>query len=102
MYHVNNIDKVVAFRRWDQGGAGDDVIVVANFSSKTFTNYRIGLPAEGTWKLRLNSDWNGYSPDFANTPACDMTGHAGCYDHQPCHGEIAIGPYSVLIFSQDR
>ena len=28
---MNDDRKVLAFRRWDEGGAGDDVIVAANF-----------------------------------------------------------------------
>src|ERR1022692_10360 len=24
VYHINNLDKVIGFHRWDQGGVGDD------------------------------------------------------------------------------
>ena len=30
VYHVNDTDKVFAFHRWENGGAGDDVVVIAN------------------------------------------------------------------------
>ena len=100
VHHVNDVDKVVAFRRWDRGGARDEVIIVANFSSRAFTNYRVGFPDAGRWALRLNSDWAGYSPDFGSTPSYDVEAWPGSYDHLPCHGEVAIGPYSVLIYSQ--
>ena len=33
--HVNEADKVIAFHRWDRGGPGDDVVVVANFANRT-------------------------------------------------------------------
>jgi 1,4-alpha-glucan branching enzyme len=36
VFHVNNNDKLVAFHRWDRGGAGDDVVVLANFSNTAF------------------------------------------------------------------
>jgi len=99
--HVNDRGKVVAFHRWDRGGAADEVIVVANFSSQTYTNYRIGLPHAGDWKLRLNSDWNGYSKDFGNFASSDLRAYVGAYDNYLNHGELSIAPYSVLIYSQD-
>ena len=47
IFHVNEADKVIAFHRWDQGGPGDDVVVVANFANRSHEGYRIGLPREG-------------------------------------------------------
>jgi Alpha amylase, C-terminal all-beta domain len=43
--HVNDVDKVLAFHRWDRGGTGDDVVVVANFANRSYPSYRVGLPA---------------------------------------------------------
>lgn len=100
--HCNDSMNMIAFRRWDQGGPGDDVLVVANFSADRRENYRVGFPAEGYWKLRLNSDWEGYSTAFTGTSGGDVTAHADNYDNLPASAEVSIGPYSVLIFSQDR
>jgi 1,4-alpha-glucan branching enzyme len=100
VFHVNNSAKVVAYHRWDQGGAGDDVIVVANFSNTAFNNYTIGLPQAGTWRVRFNSDWVGYDSAFGNHPAWDFTGYQGSYDGMPCNGTLTIGPYTVLVLSQ--
>lgn len=102
VHHVNDHDKLVAFHRWDEGGPGDEVIVVANFSSRPLHNYRIGLPRPGLWTLRLNSDWNGYSSDFQNFPSFDMEGQSSDYDGYPNSGELSIAPYSFLVFSQDK
>src|SRR5271170_7485144 len=66
IFHVNNDAKVIAFHRWNNGGSGDDVIVVANFSTNPFPSYNIGFPSDGTWYLRFNSDWQAYCPDFGN------------------------------------
>ena len=101
IFRVHESDKVIAFHRWDQGGPGDDVVVVANLANRTHEHYRIGLPREGLWKLRLNSDWQGYSDDFANFASTDVSAAAGEFDGCPCHAKVGIGPYSVLIFSQD-
>ena len=73
VFHVNNNDKLVAFHRWMNGGAGDDVIVVCNFKDQSWGKYRIGLPRPGVWKVRFNSDWEGYSEDFGNFFSPDVT-----------------------------
>ena len=100
-HHVNNNDKVVAFHRWDQGGNGDDVIVVCNFKNQQWNDYRIGLPSDGVWKVRFNSDWNGYSSDFGNFYTPDVTGENSAYDGMNFSGIIRIPPYSTLILSKD-
>lgn len=103
VYHLNENDKVMAYHRWQDGGSGDDVIIVLNFSTNTFPSYTIGFPRPGTWYVRFNSDWNGFGPDFGNTPGYDTTsGRAvwGDTDGLFAAGNIGIGPYSALILSQ--
>ena len=100
VFHVNNSAKVIAYHRWDQGGAGDDVIVLANFSNTAFTNYTIGLPAGGTWRVRFNSDWSGYDSAFGDHPALDCTAQQGAYDGLPYNGTLSLGPYTAVILSQ--
>jgi len=100
VFHVNDTDKVIAFHRWDRGGAGDDVVVIANFSSRAFRSYDLGLPRGGTWKVRFNSDWRGYSSAFDGTESNDLTAWSGGRDGLGYHGTAAIGAYSVVILSQ--
>ena len=100
-FHTNNGAKVVAFHRWDQGGSGDDVIVILNFRDQAWNDYRIGLPRGGVWKVRFNSDWNGYSQDFGNFYSPDVTANGGGADGLDFSGTFSIAPYSVLILSQD-
>ena len=100
VFHVNDERKVIAFHRWDKGGVADDVVVVANFSHESQESYITGFPAAGSWKLRFNSNWQGYSEDFQGDPSSDVETQQGAYDGFPFHGVFAIGPYSVLIFSQ--
>ncbi|MFW5652670.1 MAG: alpha-amylase family glycosyl hydrolase [Planctomycetota bacterium] len=101
VFHVNDNDKVIAYHRWDQGGRGDDVIVVMNFSNQTFYNYNFGLPRDGVWRVRFNSDWNGYSADFGNFFTPDVTARSGRKDNLPYNGNIDIAPYTAVILSQD-
>lgn len=99
-HHVNNGDKVVAFHRWHSGGPGDDVVVMANFRNQNWSSYRIGLPRAGVWRVRFNSDWNGYDPSYANWPAVDVTAQAIPYDGMPYSANLSIGAYSALVLSQ--
>ena len=102
VYHLHEDRKLIAFHRWEKGGPADDVVVVANFFHEPQQGYVIGFPAEGVWRLRLNTDWQGYSEDFSNCTSNDVLAEAGVCDGLPFHGTISIGPYSVLIFSQDN
>lgn len=43
VHHVNEGGRVLAYHRWEWGGARDDVIVVANFSHRGYHNYVVGL-----------------------------------------------------------
>lgn len=101
VHHVNNTDKLVAFHRWDSGGAGDDVIVVANFSSTGYSSYNIGFPSSGTWKVRFNSDWNGYDTGFGNWSSNNTTAVSGAKDGMSYNANVGIGPYTVIILSKD-
>ena len=100
VYHLNDERKLLAYHRWDKGGPADDVVVVANFLNEPQDGYVIGFPAAGTWKLRFNSDWQGYSENFEGYRSTDVATEPGEYDGFPFRAALSIGPYSVLIFSQ--
>ena len=101
VHHVNNSDKVVAWHRWDQGGNGDDTVVVLNFGNRGYNNYQIGFPRTGLWRVRFNSDWNGYDGSFGNWFSYDTQADGAPGDSMPASGNIGLGPYSAIIFSQD-
>ena len=112
-FHQNQADNVIAYHRWHQGGPGDDVVVVVNLSHLAHENYKLGFPSPGTWRLRLNSDSSGYSRAFGNQACSDVVAAAERSDQSqdagtaprdgfPAVGTINIGPYSVLVFSQDQ
>jgi 1,4-alpha-glucan branching enzyme len=101
VHRIDEERKLVAFHRWDAGGPGDDVVVVANFSHVAREVYRIGFPRPGLWKLRLNTDWIGYSDDFANFPSTDVEAAEVECDGKKWSAEVGIAPYSLLVFSQE-
>jgi 1,4-alpha-glucan branching enzyme len=100
VFHVDDTNKVIAFHRWDHGGAGDDVVVVLNFGGTAFPQYDLGLPRGGTWKVRFNSDWQGYDPSFAGTPSNDTLASSGNRDGLAYQATIGIGAYSAVVLSQ--
>ena len=101
VFHVNNWDKLIAFHRWGDGGHRDDVIVIANFANRSYDYYNLGFPREGLWRVRFNSDWVGYSPDFGNHQSFDAVAGPGARDGLPYNGGVSIAPYTALILSQD-
>ncbi|NUN51886.1 MAG: alpha amylase C-terminal domain-containing protein [Planctomycetaceae bacterium] len=100
VHHVNNTNKVIGFHRWQNGGTGDDVIVVANFSGQGFSSYNLGFPSGGTWYVRFNSDWNGYDSSFGNWNSYNTYANYGWKDGMSHNANIGIGPYSVVILSK--
>ncbi len=102
--NVQRIDenlKLLAYHRFDHGGPGDDVVVVVNLQHRPIPTYRLGFPRGGTWQLRLNTDWRGYSDDFGDFASGDVDATAGDYDGLRFSAEVAIGPYTALVFSQN-
>ena len=100
VHHTNNTSKLIAYHRWDQGGPGDDVIVLLNFSGNSFPVYNVGFPRSGTWHVRFNSDSNLFDASFGNYGSTSVQAYASGSDGMPCTGSLSIGPYSALILSQ--
>jgi 1,4-alpha-glucan branching enzyme len=100
VFHVNNTAKVIAYHRWWVGGPGDDVVVVANFSNQGFTNYNIGMPRAGRWRVRFNSDWTGYDASYDGWATPDVNAAAGVKDGLAYNANVSVGRYSIVIFSQ--
>jgi 1,4-alpha-glucan branching enzyme len=92
--HLDTEGDVLAYHRWDKGGPNDDVVIVINFTNRVLNDYSIPLPRNGTWRARFNSDWKGYSPDFKGIEMTDVTAENNT-------AALHIGPYSVVILSQD-
>ncbi|MFO7662664.1 MAG: alpha-amylase family glycosyl hydrolase [Chloroflexota bacterium] len=101
VYHGNQEQKVMAFHRWADGGPGDSTVVVVNMSSQTLTDYQVGFPAAGEWRLRFDSHAADYSEDYDGQVSGDAVASEEPYDGQPASARIAIGPYTGLIFTLD-
>lgn len=102
VFHCNEEARVVGWRRWAEGGPGDDVVVLANFSSTPYESYLLGMPTDGVWRLRFSSDDASYSTFFDGFPSADVDATLTPRDGQPARAELSIGPYSLVVYSQDQ
>ena len=103
--HVIRVDKekkIIAYNRFQNVVKGDVTVVILNFSDNGYTDYRIGFAEPGLWKIRFNSDWDGYDKDFGDFETLDTEAVQGECDGMPFNANIAIAPYSAVILSQDR
>lgn len=101
IFHLNNIAKVMAFHRWQNGGAGDDVVVVLNFSAHTFHEYMIGVPRFGEWHIRFLSTQAIYATDFEHEGANFVTAVEMPTEKMPYQTAVALPAYTAMILSQN-
>jgi 1,4-alpha-glucan branching enzyme len=101
VHHRSDAANVLAYHRWEAGGPRDDVIVVANLSTVPQPDYRIGVPREGRWRVRFNSDWAGYDPEFESLASHDSDSVAEPRDGMGWSIRVGVGPYASVILSQD-
>ncbi len=99
--HADDETKVLAFHRWDRGGPGDDVVVIANLADRPVADLRIGLPAPGRWRVRLNTDSSVYSLEFGGHEAFDTDADGVPADGQAQSALMSVGPYSMVILSRE-
>ena len=90
--------KLIAFRRFENEG-DDGVIVVLNFRTEP-QDFTFGIPEGGEWRLRVNTDWDGYSRDFGGHASGDLFVHEGEHEGYPCSASVSVGPYSALVFTR--
>jgi 1,4-alpha-glucan branching enzyme len=100
VFHTDNGNKTLAYHRWENGGPGDDVVVVANFSNVPIESLNIGFPRGGTWHVLFNSGAKVYDPGFVNGDSFDTQANPGSKDGLNFNGNVGVGSYSVVIFLQ--
>ncbi len=97
VHHVNQVDKVVAFYRWDAAGPGDDVIVIANFAERRHEAYSIGAPVGGTWEVVFDGDAPVYHESYEGSGATEAEATPTPLDGMPASLTVGLAPYSALI-----
>ena len=78
-----------------RGSDGSLLACVANFSAVPHEDYRLGLPAEGTWEETLNTDADGYYGsgvgNLGSVQANDQPWHG-----QPASTTLVVPPLGTL------
>ena len=75
-------------------------MVIANFTGSAEDNMMVGFPASGTCETRFNSDSKTYSSLFSGTGSASVKANGAAYSGMPYSGKVTIGPYSLVILSQ--
>lgn len=84
--------KLLTWRRYLPGRAGQDIYVVANFGGEPIEDHPVYFPQSGEWTLLLNTDDTKYGPDRSGMrPASLRTDSRGQI-------AVSIAPYSAQIY----
>jgi len=89
---------VLSFLRQTSDGKNQTVVIL-NLTPVPRLDYRIGLPREGKWSERLNSDAAIYGG--SNNGNCGSVTAEKISNHgQPCSANFYLPPMSVMVFQQ--
>jgi 1,4-alpha-glucan branching enzyme len=100
VYQVDDTNKLIAYTRFDSQNPGM-VVVVANFTGNVETGVTVGFPSTGKWITRFNSDSKAWSPIFSGSGSASVKARAVPFSGMPSSGTLTIGPYSLMILSQN-
>ena len=95
----DNRHSVISFMR-RESSSGTWLVVVANFTPSSHSNYRIGVPIEGFYEEIFNSDAARYGgSNLGNmggkfTEACNIHSYENALD-------LCLPPLSVMVFRHD-
>ncbi len=81
-------------RRGSMEGAAD-LVCVANFAAVPHGDYRLGLPAAGTWEEVVNTDAETYTGSGVGNLG-SVTAVEGEHSGQPAHADITVPPLATL------
>ena len=98
IFHINDRENIIAYRR---AGDGGDVVVVINISNKNWDGYRIGFPSAGDWKVRFDSSSIFYAVDGLDDGIDQVSTTETPHDSYSDSGEFRLPAYSAIIFSKD-
>ena len=100
--YMNEEENIIAFSRKDKGGSKDTTVVVINLANKEQKDFIIPFPEAGLWKVRFNSDWKGYDPEFHDNFAYDTETLDPNADEQGVfHARVTMAPYNAIVYSLD-
>ena len=98
--HINDVEKVIAFRRRVLDSDDDGVMVVVNMSHRNFDDYRIGFPSAGNWAVRFDSSSKFYAADGEEGGVSEVQAVHAPYDWYSHSSSFPLPAYSAIVFSR--
>lgn len=89
--HRNDQAKIILYKRWSDESV--PVYVILNLSQRRYSSYQFGKFLSAEIKMLFNSNAKIYREDF------DDIGHV---KHTDDKVDVAIGPYSCLVFTEQQ
>ncbi len=94
----NSSGRVISFIRKGKR-KGDYCIVVCNFSSTVYSNYRIGVPAAGVFQESFNSDAKEFGGSGQQNTGRLLVEKMP-YHNQPYSMEVTVPPLGMVVFTK--
>ena len=91
----DNSNSVISFMR-REAETGEWLIVVANFTPQTHSNYRVGVPIKGFYKEIFNSDAEKYGGSNFGNMGGKITDTFECHSYSNSL-DLSIPPLGVLV-----
>ena len=96
--HFNNNTKVLAFNRYHRDHLDSPTLVILNFSSTIYKEYKIGIQKTEGLRTLFNSTWDGYdADDFQTVPTELSIEQNSPYDSAEHTLSFSIDGYAALI-----
>jgi 1,4-alpha-glucan branching enzyme len=92
VFHRNDPAKVIAYQR-------GEAIVVVNLKNKAYTEYDVGVPTAGPWKIRMNTESTTYGDDFIAGQTGSVMAKAGAKDGRPYTLPLVLGAYAAMVIT---
>jgi 1,4-alpha-glucan branching enzyme len=95
----DNHNSVISFMRREQK-SGRWLVVVANFTPQSLTNYRIGVPLDGFYAEVFNTDSSRYGGSNLGNLGGKFSQESPMHDYS--HSlDLSLPPLSVLVLQRD-
>lgn len=78
--------------------SGEELVFVCNFTPTVLKTYSVGAPAEGTYKVLLNSDSSHYGG--SNAGDATVLAEATPWQHQPAKLTMTVPPLATVILKR--
>ena len=95
----DNRHSVISFMR-RESSSGSWLVVVANFTPESYSNYRIGVPKQGYYREILNTDGSLYGGSNLGNLGGKFSDNWNIHEYE--HSlDLCLPPLSVLVFRHD-